>query len=86
MSTSEEEPDDDQITCWCGATGTHEELFDSDVYERTCGGSGIIDCTCGGDQCVCHHHGEVECVGCDDCDDCEMDDDDYDWRDDDYGF
>jgi hypothetical protein len=59
--------DTDQITCWCGATGTHDELFDSEVYTRGCGGTGFIDCECGGDQCVCHHHGEVECDGCDDC-------------------
>ena len=56
------------ITCWCGATGTFEELFDSDVYSDTCGGSGTLHCHCGGDFCVCHHHGEVECDGCRDCD------------------
>lgn len=76
--TPVEEPiptDDDEsdgITCWCGAHGTYEELF-SPVRER-CGGLGIIDCHCGGDLCVCHNHGEVECFGCPDCED---DDEDY---------
>ena len=27
-----DEPDDDQITCWCGATGTYDELFDNAVF------------------------------------------------------
>lgn len=48
------------IKCWCGAEGTYEQLFDD--AER-CGGSGM--CLCGGDNCVCHNHGE--CGGCADC-------------------
>lgn len=75
-----EEPDDEKITCWCGAVGTHDELFDDEVYSQTCGGGGYLDCMCGGDFCVCHHHGEVECYGCVDCDDDGYDDgydDDY---------
>ena len=32
-----DDPDDDQITCWCGATGTYDELFDNAVYGRCCG-------------------------------------------------
>jgi len=67
------EEDDDKITCWCGATGTLEELFDGEVYERDCGGTGYLYCECGGDGlCVCHHHGGVECDGCVDC--CDDDD------------
>ncbi|KKN41849.1 hypothetical protein LCGC14_0719090 [marine sediment metagenome] len=65
-------PDDDQIECWCGATGTYDKLFDASglpPYPQGCGGSGMLICECGGDQCVCHHHGEVECPGCEDCDD-----------------
>lgn len=74
--------DDSKITCWCGAVGTADELFDDYVYSQTCGGSGYLNCECGGDFCVCHHHGEIECGGCEDCED----PDDYyeDWYDD-YG-
>lgn len=63
-------PDADNkiITCWCGATGTYKELFDVAVYGENCGGSGFLECLCGGDQCVCHHHGQsILCPGCDDC-------------------
>lgn len=69
MAADEGDIDDDEvITCWCGATGTMDELFDGAVYAESCGGSGYLDCHCGGDQCVCHHHGqEVECPGCPDC-------------------
>ena len=72
-----EEPDDTKITCWCGASGTHDELFDDEVYSQTCGGGGYLNCMCGGDFCVCHHHGEIECYGCVDCDGCDDDDDYY---------
>lgn len=72
---ADEPPDDDEIiTCWCGVKGTYDELF-SDPDEG-CGGTGYVDCYCGGDQCVCHHHGqEIECPGCDEC---PEHDDDYD--------
>jgi hypothetical protein len=69
--------DDEIITCWCGAEGTFDELFDDACFEENCGGSGYLECQCGGDQCVCHHHGqEVECPGCEDC--LNRDDGDYD--------
>lgn len=77
-----EEPDDDfdpknsVIKCWCGAEGTFDELFSDDVCGRRCGGSGHVDCYCGGDFCVCHYHGGTECDGCPDCEG-EDDDDDY---------
>lgn len=29
----------------------------------------MLYCICGGDFCVCHNHGEVECDGCEDCED-----------------
>ena len=62
------------FTCWCGAEGTYEQLFDdAGIPPGPCGGIGIKHCECGGDQCVCHHHGEVQCDGCEDCD---FDDDD----------
>lgn len=70
----EDELDDGPIRCWCGAVGEFDDLFDADVYEQTCGGTGMLQCECGGDICVCHHHGEVECPGCDEC--CDSDDDD----------
>ena len=61
------------VTCWCGATGPYKDLF-SDDLDETCGGTGELNCYCGGDQCVCHHHGSTECPGCEDC---ETDDDSY---------
>lgn len=61
------EPDDNPIiNCWCGESGTYEELFDSDL-DATCHGTGSLHCYCGGDFCVCHNHGEVPCEGCEDC-------------------
>lgn len=48
--------------CWCGV----KNPYFAEVH-GTCGGTGMIDCHCGGDQCVCHNHGEVECYGCEDC-------------------
>lgn len=49
--------------CWCGEQ-RGRFVFDD---PEPCGGLGVIQCTCGGDQCVCHHHGEYECPGCVDC-------------------
>ena len=66
---------DDVIQCWCGASGTYEELFDSSGLDYTCGGSGTLNCVCGGDFCVCHYHGLAECYGCEDCR--KDEDDDY---------
>lgn len=57
------------IRCWCGAQGTPAELFNFDHLSETCGGLGELHCYCGGDLCVCHNHGEVECDGCADCED-----------------
>ena len=71
--------DDDKFTCWCGAVGDADEMFDDAVFEQGCGGSGVLNCECGGDFCVCHHHGEIDCPGCEDC---EPDDDEYEWDDD----
>lgn len=66
-----DDTDDDPgpiLRCWCGAEGTYDELFDDDGLDASCGGTGHVDCHCGGDLCVCHHHGqEVECPGCDEC-------------------
>ncbi len=48
--------DDEIIKCWCGAEGTHEELFDETGLRSTCGGSGVYDC----DGCVdCEDESEV---------------------------
>lgn len=58
---------DDAFTCWCGDRGTPEELLDEDGLDQSCGGGGVLYCWCGGDFCVCHHHGEIECPGCDEC-------------------
>lgn len=76
---AEAEPEDTgEITCWCGAHGTYEQLFSgiSDGLNARCHGTGMLDCHCGGDLCVCHNHGEVECDGCPDCED--FDDEGYD--------
>jgi hypothetical protein len=75
-------PDLDLVACWCGAKGTHDELFDDSGLSETCGGAGELICLCGGDLCVCHNHGSIECPGCEDCeglddDCCEEDGDDY---------
>jgi hypothetical protein len=60
------EHDDTVIRCWCGAEGTADELFGE--LDEGCGGTGHVDCHCGGDLCVCHYHGqEQECPGCDEC-------------------
>lgn len=60
------DPDPNKPTpCWCGERNPH---YDGDPYRRGCGGSGTLYCRCGGDQCYCHNHGEVECLGCGDCD------------------
>ena len=76
--TNDPEIDDEIITCWCGAQGTFDELFSDEPYDDTCGGTRHLECRCGGDQCVCHHHGqEIECPGCEDCDG----EDDYDYDD-----
>jgi hypothetical protein len=50
--------------CWCGATNPH---YDESAYFGGCDGYGYRTCNCAGDSCACHHHGEVECPGCDDC-------------------
>lgn len=34
---------------------------------RTCGGTGWLDCECGGDFCVCQLQGGMYCPGCEDC-------------------
>lgn len=82
MDEEDDPTADELITCWCGAQGTFAELFDDALYEEDCGGSGVLYCYCGGDQCVCHHHGETECPGCADCAPEDFDDDydpdDYD--------
>ena len=61
--------DSDDAPCWCGV----EHPYYSDDIERSCGGSGTVECRCGGDFCVCHNHGAVECAGCEDCDDTDGD-------------
>lgn len=82
MSEAPEQPheellelDEDGDPCWCGVENPY---FDDEVFDRPCGGSGTLNCYCGGDFCVCHWHGEVECPGCEDCEDdegCDWDED-----------
>lgn len=58
-------------TCWCGTKNAYFALVESE-----CSGTGTVYCYCGGDFCVCHHHGEAECPGCAMCDTDEHEDDD----------
>lgn len=64
--------------CWCGVKNPYFA-----PVAGGCGGTGMVNCYCGGDQCVCHNHGEIECPGCWDCeggfDDGQDDDDNGDW-------
>lgn len=48
--------------CWCGV----KNPYCAPIHEN-CGGCGTLYCYCGGDICVCHNHGEIECPGCPDC-------------------
>lgn len=50
------------MRCWCGTSNA----YFAPVY-RLCSGTGTLDCLCGGDFCVCHNHGEVDCDGCVNC-------------------
>lgn len=60
---------------------------ESDGLDATCGGSGILNCYCGGDMCVCGNGGEVECCGCADCEGENEDDfEEYDGQDVDEGI
>jgi hypothetical protein len=60
--------------CWCGVELTADDLEDMEAeLPDTCGGTGSLRCMCGGDSCVCHNHGTVDCDGCVDC----WDDDDH---------
>lgn len=38
-----------------------------DGLDQRCGGTGYLNCYCGGDLCICGNFGEVECLGCPDC-------------------
>ena len=58
--------------CWCGV----ENPLYEPIADR-CDGDRYIECLCGGDFCVCHNHGTVQCVGCLDCNDY----DDPEWGD-----
>jgi hypothetical protein len=51
-------------TCWCGEKNP---TFSEAGLERSCGGTGVLHCYCAGDFCMCHRHGEEECLGCSDC-------------------
>ncbi len=53
--------------CWCGVDNPYYAPL-----ERYCGGMGLIECICGGEFCICHHHGVVECSGCSECEPTEI--------------
>jgi len=53
------------MRCGCGEVVTEGSF--SDDLDPSCGGTGMLNCYCGGDICVCHNHGEFECDGCEDC-------------------
>src|SRR5690348_6121104 len=44
-----------------------------DLYYAGCGGTGMLECYCGGDFCCCELQGEVRCPGCLDCSDAILD-------------
>ena len=52
--------------CWCGVRNPY---YGYDFLDDRCGGLGTLSCYCGGDQCICHFHGQVDCDGCADCED-----------------
>jgi hypothetical protein len=54
------------MPCWCGERRPYYETS-SALLSSSCAGTGELDCLCGGDQCVCHNHGTVECPGCGMC-------------------
>lgn len=33
-------------------------------YCSTCNNTGMVDCHCGGDLCICENNGEEECPDC----------------------
>lgn len=73
------EPSEEELgfyaPCYCGE---HRAWFSREPYEETCDGLGLLNCFCGGDMCVCHHHGETECLGCVECaEEGDMPDEDY---------
>jgi len=57
--------------CWCGET---QPSFTR--VRAGCFGTGIVECLCGGENCVCHNHGEIECMGCVDCEPTQVIEDD----------
>ena len=66
-----EAEDEEDRPCWCG-----EEHPEYAPLPSRCDGMGSLYCRCGGDQCVCHNHGEVDCPGCVACDGDAMEEDD----------
>lgn len=50
------------MTCRCGIDDPYRARV-----RAGCFGSGLVECLCGGDFCVCHNHGVVDCSGCVDC-------------------
>lgn len=54
---------------------------ENDGLRQRCGGTGTLECNCGGDQCYCGNFGEAECFGCPDCE--GERDEDWDYPDDD---
>lgn len=61
------------MACWCGERRPYYETA-SALLSSSCAGTGELDCLCGGDQCVCHNHGTVECPGCGACQYCSFED------------
>lgn len=59
-----------------------QRFYDDEGLEESCGGTGTLNCFCGGDLCVCDYNGETECFGCEDCqdrDDCDEDEEEDQW-------
>jgi hypothetical protein len=45
--------------------------------DTRCGGTGWLECSCGGDQCYCQLNGGIDCSGCPDCEGQSDENDDY---------
>lgn len=50
------------MKCWCGEANPY-----CAPLHGGCDGTGASECLCGGDLCICHNHGTVECDGCPEC-------------------
>jgi hypothetical protein len=41
-----------------------DDEFDGKEFCMNCNNTGIVDCHCGGDLCICLNNGEMPCPNC----------------------